>query len=174
MHPATETSLTPAPGKAVVVFVRPNDVLWVYVAIAGENGEYVAAVGNSKHVAVDVTPGRHVYYAASEGGGDSEPVVVEAAAGKVYYVRTYAELSDYLRVSYAKFVVLRQKDKQDIDRFLHATQPDAVDPVVAQAYIDKWGQSDRWQGVLAHGREKLAKYSPEEREKLTLHAEDGF
>jgi hypothetical protein len=178
MHPATatEASLSPPEGKALVVFLRPFDVQWNNVAIAEDNGDYIAAVGNSKRVAVAVTRGRHVYYAAIEGGGYPEAIVVEADAGKVYYVKTWA-LMPNLHNGHdpnTLLTVLRQKDKPTVDRLLHDTESWAVDPVVARAWLDKWGQREGWQDVLKHGKEQLAKYGEEDREKRTLHAEDGF
>jgi hypothetical protein len=88
MHKAASDPRKPRDGEALVIFVRPTDDYWnLPVAIATPKGEYVAGLGTKQHVAVPVPPGKHAYFAFIN-DNPAAAVVVEAEAGKVYFVRT--------------------------------------------------------------------------------------
>jgi hypothetical protein len=87
MHKAASDPRSPREGEALVIFMRPTDSYWnLPVAIATPKGEYVAGLGTKQHVAIPVPPGKHVYYAFIN-DNPAAAVVVEAEAGKVYFVR---------------------------------------------------------------------------------------
>jgi hypothetical protein len=97
-----ETDLRqPPPGQALITFIRlgsdKDRVFNVGVAITDDKGHFVAGLQTNERAAIPVAPGRYVFVAFKGFGSkiklfyDEEPspipcLVVEARAGRVYYV----------------------------------------------------------------------------------------
>lgn len=90
-----QTVRAPAPGKALVYFVRvaQGDTIpamnedRTYVAVVYNGREFVGALEQDTHVAYQANPGRHVFILPGSLGDKVDFLAAELTAGKTYFVK---------------------------------------------------------------------------------------
>lgn len=117
------TNLTPEPGKALVVFVRPAELMsaldnWVLLA----NGEEFCRVSNNRYVLYQAKPGKYNFTAKRGGIGIGKPVTgidFDVKEGEIYYVQCQVK-SNLVSVR----ILLNEITKRTAEGFLKKAKPD--------------------------------------------------
>jgi hypothetical protein len=124
-------ALTPQPGKALVVFIRPAEMVsaldnWVLMA---DNEEF-CRISNNRYVLYHAKPGR-VNFSAKRGGiGIGKPVSTidfELKEGEVYYVQCQIK-SNLVNVR----LLLNEITKRTAEDFFAKVKPDNCELIKAE------------------------------------------
>jgi hypothetical protein len=165
-------ALTPAPGKALVVFVRPSKFAWAVSAnIIDENGTFLGDMPAKGHFGVSMPPGQHMLVVWAE---NTDALVANLVPGKIYFVEVYPSMGAFSAHMHMRAVkpsspAWAQRDRWIVD----STQFIVSDPAGAQANLERKGR-DKIMLRVQRGREHMARYSPAEQFERTLAPEDGL
>ncbi|MEN8170207.1 MAG: hypothetical protein ABFS08_08295 [Pseudomonadota bacterium] len=86
--PASEVHITPQPGKAMIVFMRPSSIGFAVQSsvfnVSGEEPQLVGIVAAKKKVAYQVEPGKYTFMTVGE---SADFMSAEVLANKTYYAK---------------------------------------------------------------------------------------
>jgi hypothetical protein len=215
MHRTERGLATPPPGRALVVFIRqgsPKDsVARMPVAVADARGGFVARLDLNERVAVPVWPGRAIFVAFRGVGSrfkafyEEEPspipaLLVEAIAGKVYYVavnlislpdgKDWAAAGVPIPPAPARgtdawyfgvfggthMVPLGPRfgtDPAELRDMLRYTSSYEIDEDEAHAYEQEVREQYWWDYSWRRGLNNARRYDAEKRERQTMHETDA-
>jgi hypothetical protein len=164
MSPADgQTSrLRPAAGKALVVFLRPEERAAAVQAVVYDGTQFVGVVSQSWAVAYDAEPGAHRFMVVSEA---ADFLDAELEPGRIYYVQVRPRMGAW-RARFSFRPLSATADARSIDGWLADSRLAAVNEAGQQ-----WAERNR-PSVLA----KKAAYEPkwlEKSDRPVLHADDG-
>ncbi|VAW90919.1 hypothetical protein MNBD_GAMMA23-1546 [hydrothermal vent metagenome] len=87
--PPAQKSVTPAKGKALVIFMRPSNYGGAIQATVYDDTKYIATVSAGTHVAYQAEPGKHTFMVVSEA---ADFMGADLKAGKTYYALVQARM----------------------------------------------------------------------------------
>lgn len=176
MSPSAVASPVPAPGKALVVFMRPSNYggaiqASVYDATQPDEA-FIGIVSAKTKVAHQAEPGKHLFMVIGE---NADFVNATLDAGKTYYVL----VSPRMGVWKARFSLLPIHNDPAAKYSLHSD--DFREWQAATRFVERSSAADAWyRENAASVSEKRAGYmerwnsaSPEQQAELTVLPEDG-
>ena len=156
---------SPDPGKALIIFMRPNGVAFNTHVIVYHNDTLVGTVPYNSKLAYMVNPGKHIFMAISEA---ADFMQADLVAGKTYYAQLVPRMG-WWRARFS----FRAISKNDL-------QTEEVKKWIADSqFVKNAGSLYKWDEVhRANVNLKREKYFPEwdakdESEKPTLRQDDG-
>jgi hypothetical protein len=164
--------LAPAPGKAMVVFVRPSK--WAYAVSANiidQNGTFLGDIPAKGHFAVSLPPGQHLLVVWAE---NTDALAVDLAPGKVYFVEVYATPGAWSAHMHMRAIKPGMPQWAMRDQWMvNTTQFVVSDPAGAQANLERKGR-DKIMERVRRGQEHMTRYSPGQQFERTLAQADGL
>ena len=167
---------TPAPGKAMVVFLRPSSMggaVQSSVYDTADSGDtFIGIVSSKSRVAYQAEPGDHLFMVVAE-NADFMPAHLDA--GKTYY----SLVSPRMGVWKARFSLLPVRNDASAKYSLQSD--DFRDWMEKTSWVTLTPESEQWfREHAADIREKKSDYlrkwnsaDPQQRAELTLNADDG-
>jgi hypothetical protein len=155
--------------RAVVVFVRPSGLAFgINFSIIDQTGHWMGDAVSKSHFAVALPPGDYTFVAWAE---NTDLVKASLDAGRIYYV----EVSPALGALYAQVsleaLTPRSVDWKNLPGWLTDTK--RLEPLpTGTAYMES--RHDDAMKRVASANENWSEMTPDDREKRTLHADDGL
>jgi hypothetical protein len=155
-------------GLATIVFLRPSGIgFGVNFTILDQEGRWLGEAVAKSHFAVALPPGKYFIVGWSE---NSAPLDATLEAGRVYYVEVVPQMGVLTARVSLEALSPRSEDWGELGRFLRETN--RLVPLPAGT-ADFSARKDEARERVKSARENWADFSAEERERATLHAEDG-
>jgi len=154
----------PAPGKALVVFLRPSSIGGAVQSPLYDGDTYIGTLGMKSRIAYQAAPGKHMFMVTGESADFLE---ADLLPGKTYYTAVVPRIG----VWKARFSFRPQNgqiDENELQEWLNATTEMTTGPDA-----DKWAQENQ-----AHAQSLKAEYLPKwhakpDADKQRLHASSG-
>jgi hypothetical protein len=164
MSPTGESpnGLRPAPGKALVVFLRPEYVGYAIQAVVYDGTQFIGVVSRYAAVAYQTDPGAHRFMVVSEAADFMD---ADLAPGRTYFAQVRPRMGVW-RARFSLAPLSATADARDIATWLAESKV-----VTANAAGRRWDEENR-PSVLA----KKAAYERkwlEKEDRPMLHADDG-
>jgi hypothetical protein len=154
--------LRPAPGKALVVFLRPEYVGYAIQAVVYDDVQFIGVVSRHSAVAYQAEPGTHRFMVVSEAADFMD---ADLARGRTYFVQVRPRMGAW-RARFSLAPLSATADARDIAAWLAESR-------VASANDRgrRWAEENR--SSVLH---KKAAYEPkwlEKADRPVLHRDDG-
>jgi hypothetical protein len=164
MSPTGESTsaLRPAPGKALVVFLRPEYAGYAIQAVVYDDAELVGVVSRHSAVAYQAEPGAHRFMVVSEAADFMD---ADLTRGRTYFVQVRPRMGAW-RARFSLAPLSATADARDIAAWLAESKV-----ATTNAKAREWAEQNR-PSVL----QKKAAYEPKwlaKADRPVLHADDG-
>jgi len=113
-----KTELSPDPGKALLVFLRPSSYGGVVQATVYDDTTYIGTVSANTKMAYQATPGEHMFMVVGESGDFMQ---AELAEGKTYYARVAARMGVW-KARFSLIPLNGQIDDEELNQWLKNTK----------------------------------------------------
>lgn len=165
-------ALRPAPGQALVVFVRPSKFAFAVSAnILDGRGTFLGDMPAKGHFGVSLPPGQHTFVIWAE---NTDALVANLAPGRIYFVEVYATMGVWSAHMHMRAIKPGTPQWGQRDAWiLDSTQFIVSDPAGAQENLLRKGQ-EKIAERLRRAREHMERYSAAEQFERTLAPEDGL
>src|SRR5688572_2321883 len=118
--PTPAPSLNPAPGSAVVVFLRPSGVGFaVNFTIVDQAGQWLGEAVAESHFAVQLPPGTYQFVAHAE---DTDVVQATVAPDRIYYVLVTPQMGAFSAAVHLDPVKPNEAEWKDVPQMLAETK----------------------------------------------------
>ena len=113
-----QRSSKPAPGKALVYFVRPNTYGGAIQSTIYDGNEYIGTVSAKTHVAYQATPGRHMFMVVGE---SADFMSADLSEGKTYYAQVLARIG-FWKARFSLVPSNGQFTQTQLDKWINTTR----------------------------------------------------
>jgi hypothetical protein len=174
--PANAATPTPAPGKALVVFMRPSSFGGAIQSSVYDThdstDDFIGIVSSKDKIGYQAEPGDHLFMVIAE---NADFMIAHLDAGKTYY----ALIKPRMGVWKARFSLI--PIHKGADAQYSAQSDDFAKWMMATSWVTVTPQATQWYSEHATDirakkldyMQKWAKASAQQKEELTLKAEDG-
>lgn len=174
--PANAAAPTPAPGKALVVFMRPSSFGGAIQSSVYDThdsaDEFIGIVSSKDKIGYQAEPGDHLFMVIAE---NADFMIAHLDAGKTYY----ALIKPRMGVWKARFSLIPIHNDAGAQYSSHSE--DFADWLSATSWTSLTPQAKQWYSEHASDirakkfdyMQKWDKASAQQKEELTLEADDG-
>ncbi len=167
--PTPAPPIAPAPGSAVVVFMRPSGMGFaINFTIIDQAGNFVGDSVAEAHFAVQVPPGTYLFIANAE---DTDVVQATLAPDRIYYVEVIPQMGALSAAVKLDPVKPSEPEWNQVPKMLAETK--RLIPLHDQGQQELKSDPAKLAEYIKDGQEEWAHLSPADRTQRTITATDG-